>query len=196
MNRILTSLIAISALALTASSVRAAEPAKTKNPIVVIKTSMGTIEAELFQDKAPTTVENFLKYADDKFYDGTIFHRVIKNFMIQGGGFTKDMHQKPTRDTIKNESSNGLKNTVGTLSMARTPAPDSASSQFFINTKDNGFLDREQAQDHVGYAVFGKVTKGLDVVTKIGEVKTGMKGGMGDVPEQAVVIESVRRLGK
>jgi cyclophilin family peptidyl-prolyl cis-trans isomerase len=195
MKRILISIIALFVLGMMASSVFAAD-AKSKNPVVVIKTSMGVIKAELYQDKAPISVENFLKYVDDKFYDGTIFHRVIKNFMIQGGGFDKSMTQKSTRPAIKNESSNGLKNTVGTLAMARTPNPDSATAQFFVNVHDNAFLDKEKAQDGVGYAVFGKVTDGLDVVMKIAEAKTGSKNGMGDVPEKEIFIESIRRAGK
>jgi len=163
-----------------------------KNPMVVIDTSMGTIKVELFQDKAPITVKNFLQYVDDKHYDGTIFHRVIKDFMIQGGGLDQVMKEKPTRPAIKNESTNGLANVRGTLAMARTPQPDSATSQFFINVVDNAFLDKAQAKDKVGYCVFGKVVEGLDVADKIRAVQTGP----GDVPVNAVMIKSVRRLGK
>jgi cyclophilin family peptidyl-prolyl cis-trans isomerase len=160
---------------------------------VVMETSQGTVKIELDPVKAPITVKNFLAYVDDKFYDGTIFHRVISNFMIQGGGFQPGMKQKATKPTIKNESSNGLSNACGTLAMARTSVPDSASSQFFINVKDNTFLDKAQAQDGVGYAVFGKVIEGMDVVDKIKAVKTGTKGGHGDVPLVDVVINSIRR---
>ncbi len=165
----------------------------TANTHVVIETSQGTIEVELFTDKAPITVANILSYVDDGFYDGTIFHRVIKDFMIQGGGFEPGMKQKKTKGTIKNESTNGLENKRGTLAMARTPAPDSASCQFFINTVDNGFLDRAQAADGVGYCVFGKVTSGMEVVDKIRGVATGNAGGHGNVPTTDVVITSVKR---
>jgi cyclophilin family peptidyl-prolyl cis-trans isomerase len=153
---------------------------------------MGVIEIELFQDKAPITVKNFLQYVDDKHYDGTLFHRVIKTFMIQGGGFDQQMNQKKTKAPIVNESTNGLSNVRGTLAMARTGAPNSATSQFFINVVDNDRLDRAQAQDGVGYCVFGKVVKGMDVADKIRDVKTGAQ----DVPVNAVVIKSVRRMDK
>ena len=160
---------------------------------VVLDTSLGTIKIELDAAKAPITVKNFLSYVDDKFYDGTIFHRVISNFMIQGGGFEPGMRQKATKGQIKNESSNGLKNALGTVAMARTNVPDSATSQFFINLKDNGFLNKAEAQDGVGYCVFGKVIDGQDVVDKIKAVRTANKAGHGDVPVQDVVINSVRR---
>src|SRR5205085_7288857 len=149
-----------------------------------METSHGTITIELEDDKAPITVKNFLAYVDEGFYNGTIFHRVIPNFMIQGGGFEPGMKQKNVKAAIKNESTNGLSNKRGTLAMARTNVADSATSQFFINVKDNDFLDRAQAQDGVGYCVFGKVVDGLDVVDKIKAVKTGNKGGHGDVPVQ------------
>src|SRR5438093_3974893 len=129
-------------------------------------TSLGSLKIELFPDKAPHTVKNFLAYVDDKFYDGTVFHRVIKDFMIQGGGFEPGMKQKKTRPPIKNESANGLSNTRGTVAMARTSDPHSATAQFFINTANNAFLDKAQSRDGVGYCVFGKVTQGLDVVDK------------------------------
>ena len=161
----------------------------TKTPIVVVETNYGTIKVELYPEKAPKTVENFLKYVDDKFYDGTIFHRVISNFMIQGGGFEPGMKEKQTRPPIKNEASNGLSNKRGTLAMARTNQPDSATAQFYINVKDNLFLDQARARDGVGYCVFGKVIAGMDVVDKIKEVKTGR----GDVPVEDVIIKSVRR---
>jgi peptidyl-prolyl cis-trans isomerase B (cyclophilin B) len=160
---------------------------------VVMETSQGTVKIELDAAKAPISVKNFLAYVDDKFYDGTIFHRVIPNFMIQGGGFQPGMKQKATKGEIKNESANGLSNARGTLAMARTSVPDSATSQFFINVKDNTFLDKAQAQDGVGYAVFGKVIEGMDVVDKIKAVKTGTKGGHGDVPLVDVMINSIRR---
>ena len=160
--------------------------------MVVLTTSLGEIELELDEAKAPITVKNFLQYVDDGFYDGVVFHRVIKDFMIQGGGFTPAMSQKETRATIQNEAANGLKNLKGTVAMARTSAPHSASAQWFINHKDNGFLDYP-GSDGWGYAVFGKVTKGMDVVDQIAAVKTGTKAGMGDVPVQTVAIISARR---
>ena len=172
-----------------------AQAQEKKNPIVEFDTSKGKIVVELFADKAPITVENILKYVDDKHYDGCIFHRVIADFMIQGGGMDEDMREKRTRDTIKNESSNGLLNKRGTLAMARTNAPDSASSQFFINVKDNAFLDKVNARDQVGYAVFGKVIddESMKVVDAIRQVPTTTRGGHGDVPETAVVIRTARR---
>ncbi len=160
---------------------------------VLIETSQGTIKAELDGDKAPITVANFLAYVDDKFYDDTIFHRVIPDFMIQGGGFAPGLRQKTTKAAIKNESGNGLSNKRGTLAMARTNVPDSATAQFFINLKDNTFLDKAQAQDGVGYCVFGKVTEGMDVVDKIKAVATGRRGMHENVPTQDVVIKSIRR---
>ncbi len=170
---------------------KSAAPAKAQR--AVIKTSLGEMTIELYPDKAPITVKNFLDYVDAKFYDGTIFHRVIPTFMIQGGGFTSDMQQKPTRAPIKNEAGNGLKNTTGTLAMARTNVVDSATAQFFINTVDNAFLDhRDETPTGFGYAVFGKVVNGMDVVKKIAAVSTATKAGMQNVPTTAVVIESVR----
>lgn len=161
------------------------------NPQVELKTSQGTIVIELDADKAPKTVENFLQYAKDGFYNGTIFHRVIDNFMIQGGGFTPDMQQKPTRAPIPNEAKNGLKNVTGSIAMARTADPHSASAQFFINLKDNSFLDYP-SRDGWGYAVFGKVVQGLDVVQKIGKVATGNAGMHQNVPTTPIVIESAK----
>ena len=178
---------------LALAGVLLAANARAANPVVLIETSMGNIKVELFEDKAPTTVKNFLGYVDDKFYDGTIFHRVMPDFMIQGGGFEPGMKEKKTKDPIKNESGNGLSNTAGTLAMARTNDPNSATSQFFINTVDNTFLDKAQSRDGAGYCVFGKVTEGLDVLDKIKAVKTGNKAGHSDVPVQDVVIQSVRR---
>jgi len=160
------------------------------NPVVIMSTSKGDIKIELFKDKAPISVENFLSYANDGFYDGTVFHRVIPNFMIQGGGFTPDFDQKPTKPPIKNEAKNGLKNERGTLAMARTQVVDSATSQFFINLADNSFLDNG-IRDY-GYAVFGKVIGGMDVVDEIAAVETGSRGMYGDVPQEDVVINSVK----
>ncbi|MDT8390796.1 MAG: peptidylprolyl isomerase [Lentisphaeria bacterium] len=161
------------------------------NPVVVMKTSMGDIEIELLQDHAPITVENFLTYVDEGFYDNTIFHRVIKNFMVQGGGFTADMAQKKTHAPIKNEAKNGLKNMRGSLSMARTAVVDSATSQFFMNLVDNAFLDHG-GRDY-GYAVFARVTDGLEVLDSIGAVPTGNKAGHQDVPVEPVTILSISR---
>jgi cyclophilin family peptidyl-prolyl cis-trans isomerase len=162
--------------------------------MVVLSTSMGDIKVELFADKAPISTKNFLEYAKAGYYDGTIFHRVIPGFMIQGGGLNAEMQDKREgqKPAIKNESENGLKNEVGTLAMARTSAPDSATSQFFINVKDNTFLNRENAQDKVGYAVFGKVVEGMDVVKKIEQVKTTSKGPHQNVPVDAVTIKSAK----
>lgn len=165
-------------------------------PVVVMETSMGTVKIELNQAKAPNTVKNFLAYVDDKHYDGTIFHRVIPDFMIQGGGFTPAMKEKRTKAPIRNESSNGLENDRGTLAMARTGDPHSATSQFFINVKGNDFLNRSKAPDGVGYAVFGKVIDGMDVVDKIRFVDTTTVRGQKDVPIEPVVIKSIRRVEK
>ena len=173
------------------SAAAGAPGALAADPQVDLKTSVGTIRIELYPDKAPKTVENFLQYVKDGHYNGTIFHRVIDGFMIQGGGFDKSMRQKPTRAPIPNEAKNGLKNDLGTVAMARTSAPHSASAQFFINVKNNDFLNAASAQDGWGYAVFGKVVSGMDVVMKIAKVQTGNAGGpRGDVPREAVVIES------
>ena len=168
-----------------------AQDAGKGNPTIVIKTSKGVIEAVLFKDKAPITVANFMKYVDSAFYTGTIFHRVISGFMIQGGGFDRYFIQKPTRPPIKNEAANGLKNERGTLAMARTPAVDSATAQFFINLDNNTALNHG-VRDY-GYAVFGKVTKGMDVVDAIAGVQTGPQGPFdSDVPLSAVIIESIK----
>jgi cyclophilin family peptidyl-prolyl cis-trans isomerase len=163
-------------------------------PMVILSTSLGDIKLELDQQKAPITVENFLGYVRAGYYDGTIFHRVIPGFMIQGGGLSAEMIDKREgqRPPIKNESTNGLKNDTGTVAMARTSAPDSATSQFFINVKDNAFLNRESAQDKVGYAVFGRVIEGMEVVHKIEKVKTTSKGPHQNVPVDPVVIKSAR----
>lgn len=157
-----------------------------------IETSMGTISLELDDAKAPETVANFVQYAKDGHYDGTIFHRVIDGFMIQGGGFTKDMNQKPTRQPIRNEAMNGLKNSRGTIAMARTMVVDSATSQFFINLVDNDFLNfQSPTPQGFGYAVFGKVTDGMSVVDAIAKVKTGFAGPHQNVPDVAIVIKKV-----
>jgi cyclophilin family peptidyl-prolyl cis-trans isomerase len=175
---------------LTASAANAADPK------VKMETSEGVIVIELYPEKAPDTVKNFLSYVDEGFYDGTIFHRVIPNFMIQGGGFTEDMQQKPTHDPIKNEADNGLKNDRGTVAMARTANPDSATAQFFINLKDNDFLNHTGKNLRGwGYAVFGKVTDGIDVVDKIATVPTGIHPkGLQDVPKTPIVIKKVTRV--
>ncbi|MDX1804811.1 MAG: peptidylprolyl isomerase [Alcanivorax sp.] len=161
---------------------------------VVLTTTYGKITLELDAEKAPVTCENFVQYVKDGHFDGTIFHRVISNFMIQGGGFTEDMQQKPTRAPIQNEAGNGLSNVTGAIAMARTPDPHSASAQFFINVADNHFLDKERSQDGWGYAVFGKVADGMDVVEKIRAVRTGNSGFHQDVPVEPVMIESATLL--
>lgn len=166
-----------------------------KNPIVVMDTSMGTVKIELFADKAPKTVENFLKYAGEGHYDGTIFHRVIDGFMIQGGGFTPDMEQKATSAPAKNEARADVRNDKGTIAMARTNVVDSATAQFFINVNDNDFLNhKDETPRGFGYAVFGKVIDGMDVVNKIKKVRTATHGHHENVPVDAVVINSVKRL--
>ena len=163
--------------------------------MVLIKTTLGDIKVKLAADKAPLTVANFLAYVDSKHYDGTIFHRVIDGFMIQGGGFDANMRQKPTNAPIKNEAANGLQNKRGTLAMARTAIVDSATSQFFINVKDNGFLDfRSPDPQGFGYCVFGEVVEGMDVVDQIKGVRTTTKAGMSDVPLETVEILSVARV--
>jgi len=167
-------------------------PAVAANPIVLMDTSAGPIKIELFEKEAPMTVKNFLQYVEDKHYDGTVFHRVIGNFMIQGGGMEPGLKEKKTRGPIKNESDNGLQNKRGTLAMARTSEPDSATAQFFINVVDNDFLDKAKARDKVGYCVFGRVVEGMDVVDKIRQVKTGIKGAYENVPLEDIIIKSVR----
>lgn len=165
------------------------------NPQVVFETSKGNIVVELFHSQAPLTVENFLAYVDTKFYDLTIFHRVIPNFMIQGGGFTSDMKQKSTRSPIKNEADNGLKNDRGTIAMARTQDPHSATSQFFVNLVNNDFLNfKNKTRQGWGYSVFGRVLKGMAVVDAIASVKTDTRGMYRDVPESPITIMTVRRL--
>ena len=178
---------ALLGLLVTISSVYGQEAGD--KPVLQIETSLGTMIAELDAEKAPKSVKNILQYVDDKYYDGTIFHRVMKDFMIQGGGFTINMNRKPTRESVQNEAKNGLKNKRGTLAMARTTDPHSATSQFFINHRDNAFLDYP-GQDGWGYAVFGKLVSGEDVLDKIATVQTGS----GNVPGEPVVIQSIRRI--
>jgi cyclophilin family peptidyl-prolyl cis-trans isomerase len=173
---------------------QATPPKEQKNVQIIIDTSLGPIVAELDPSKAPATVSNVLAYIDAKFYDGTIFHRVINGFMIQGGGFTRDMIQKATNPPVKNEADNGLKNARGTLAMARTMIVDSATSQFFINLVDNAYLDFKAKNDREwGYCVFGKVVEGMDVVDRIAQVKTDFSGRHQNVPVDPVMINSVRR---
>lgn len=162
--------------------------------MVTIKTSMGDIKLELFENEAPETVKNFLSYVDDGHYTNTIFHRVINNFMVQGGGFDTTFSQLPTKSSIKNEADNGLKNDCGTVAMARTPDPHSASCQFFINVNDNNFLNYTSSTPQgYGYCVFAKVTEGMDVVNKIKEVPTGNRGPHSDVPVENIVINEIVR---
>lgn len=172
-----------------------------KNPVVTVETSMGSFEIELYPDKAPVTVANFLAYVNDKFFDGTVFHRVMKDFMIQGGGFTPDLRQKDTKKPIRNEADNGLKNVTGTVAMARLQQPHTAASEFFINVVDNANLDhKNKTEAGYGYAVFGKVSSGMEVVNKIRDVKThkakgvimGQQVEMEDVPAEVVRINSIR----
>jgi peptidyl-prolyl cis-trans isomerase A (cyclophilin A) len=162
--------------------------------MIRFETSLGDFTIELLEKEAPESVANFIRYIDDGFFDGTIFHRIVPGFVIQGGGFTEDMTQKKTKPPVKNEADNGLKNKRGTLSMARTNDINSATSQFFVNLKDNDFLDHSRA--NFGYAVFARVTDGMDVVDKIAAVETGRKRGFDDVPVETIVMKSVRRLPK
>ena len=179
--------------AITLWTAQAAVLAADSKPVVRMQTNMGVIVMELNRDKAPKTVENFLRYVEDGFYDGTIFHRVIKGFMIQGGGYTGDYRKKPARAPVVNEADNGLKNQRGTVAMARTSDPHSATAQFFINVVDNDFLNyRNPTPRGWGYTVFGRVTEGMDVVDKIRNVQTGSGGPFGkDVPRTPVVIENM-----
>lgn len=160
--------------------------------MIRFETTLGEFTVELFDKEAPGTVENFLKYIDDEFFDGTIFHRVVPGFVIQGGGFTEDMNQKKTQPPIKNEADNGLKNERGTLSMARTSDVNSATSQFFVNLKDNEFLDHQRG--NFGYAVFARVAAGMDIIDKIAGVETGRRRGFDDVPVEPVIMTRVRRV--
>ena len=185
--------LAIGAIQVGCTMAEDGKPQNPNDPIVLMSTSAGDVKIELYKDKAPATVDNFLAYVNDKFYDGTVFHRVIPNFMIQGGGFTPDMKQKPTKTAIKNEAGNGLKNQSGTLAMARTSDVNSATAQFFVNTKDNDFLNhKDDTMQGYGYCVFGKVIEGSKVVQKIEGVDTTSKGPYEDVPVEPVVIKSIR----
>jgi cyclophilin family peptidyl-prolyl cis-trans isomerase len=182
------------AAAREAAAIHHEENMQSANPIVLLETSLGSIRVELWADKAPKTVENFLSYVDEKFFDGTIFHRVIDGFMIQGGGMTPDMRQKSTHKPVQNEARADVPNARGTIAMARTNVVDSATAQFFINVADNDFLNhRDKTPAGFGYAVFGKVIDGMDVVDKIKAVKTTNSGGHQDVPEKAVTIVSIKR---
>ena len=186
-------LLVVLILAIIAGTSMGQESA-VSNPQVVMETSKGEIVLELYPDKAPLTVKNFLDYIDAGFYSGTVFHRVIPGFMLQGGGFSRDMQKKSTLMPVKNEAFNGLKNDRGTIAMARTQDPHSASSQFFINTVDNAFLNhKSQTTAGWGYAVFGKVIKGMEVVDAISKVQTGTQGRFRDVPKTPVEIIKVRR---
>jgi cyclophilin family peptidyl-prolyl cis-trans isomerase len=190
--------LSLFAFLLSFQAVGAAEPAPPTpapgNPVAVISTSLGEITVELFKDRAPASVENFLQYVSDRFYEGTVFHRVIPGFMIQGGGFTPDMVEKATRPPIRNEAANGLNNVRGTLGMARTRALRSATSQFYINVADNrARLDhRGYSPDDFGYAVFGRVLSGIEVADRIAAMETGTRGPHDDVPVEPAVIKSVR----
>lgn len=194
---LLVTLIGVSRISGTGDAKAPASPAPTtqrgeQRVIVEMQTSKGSIVLELYPDKAPETVANFLRYAKEGFYDGTIFHRVIEGFMIQGGGFEPGMHQKDTHEPIRNEADNGLANEAGTIAMARTPDPHSATAQFFINLKDNNFLNYSSPSPQGwGYAVFGRVIDGMEVVESIGRVETGSAGMHQDVPVEDVVIEKV-----
>ena len=189
-SRLILPIALIGAALSFGTSSSGAEEKSMANPVVVMETSEGTIKIELWPAQAPKTVENFLSYVDEKFYDDTVFHRVIEKFMIQGGGFTADGVQKKTHAPIKNEASANVKNVRGTIAMARTGVVDSATAQFFINTVDNAFLNHAgESPRAFGYAVFGKVIDGMDVVDKIAKVQTGQ----GDVPVKVVLIKSIRR---
>jgi len=182
-------------LSVAATNVNAAKEATGRNPVVRLTTTVGVIEVELDTRKAPRTVKNFLGYVDAGFYNGTVFHRVIRGFMIQGGGFEPGMKEKSTRAPIPNEADNGLKNLAGTMAMARTPDPHSASAQFFINTVDNNFLNhRDKSAQGWGYCVFGKVTKGMDVVHKIETAPTRNAGPHQNVPATDIVITRAERV--
>jgi peptidyl-prolyl cis-trans isomerase A (cyclophilin A) len=182
-------------LSVLCSSLSGAADQAAKNPVVLMETSLGDVKLELFAKEAPISVKNFLDYVSGGFYDGTLYHRVIPKFMIQGGGFTADLKQKKPGPPIKNEADNGLKNLRSTLAMARTMVVDSATAQFFINVVDNGSLNhRDKTLQGYGYAVFGKVGEGMDIVDKIAAVKTGIQKGFRDVPETPVIIKSMKVL--
>lgn len=184
----------LAALALSTVACNPCGDKTTTNPVVVIDTSMGAFKVELYQDTSPKTVANFLQYVDERFYDGTIFHRVAPGYVIQGGGYAEDLKEKPTHQPVVNEAANGVKNLRGTLAMARTPEVNSATSQFFVNLEDNDRLNHGATEGNYGYAVFGKVIEGMDVVDKIGVVRTKSLGpGMENLPVEPVIIKSVRR---
>ncbi|MHB8772721.1 MAG: peptidylprolyl isomerase [Syntrophales bacterium] len=190
---LLYALLFLAGAAITQAAETKVETAAVKNPLVLIQTNLGAIKVELFSREAPLSVKNFLDYAAAGFYEGTIFHRVIPKFMIQGGGFTPDLKQKKGSAPIKNEADNGLKNLRGTIAMARTMMVDSATAQFFINVVDNGYLDhRDTTTKGYGYAVFGKVVEGMDVVDRIATVRTGIRNRIPDVPLAPVIIESAK----
>ncbi len=192
MDHVAKSCFLIAAVLMTLTGCSEAD-GKGDGPVILITTSIGTMKVELYPEKAPETVKNFLSYVESGFYDGTIFHRVIRGFMIQGGGFNSEMEKKQTRAPITNEANNGLQNEVGTLAMARTSEVDSATSQFFINATHNDFLDhKNDTIKGFGYCVFGKVFDGMSVVRQIEKVTTGRKGGHGNVPTDPVVIKSIR----
>jgi cyclophilin family peptidyl-prolyl cis-trans isomerase len=193
MNR--REVIARAALGLAAAALSRARAAEAPNSVVALDTSLGVIQIELDQKKAPISTKNFLDYVQARHYDGLVFHRVIPDFMIQGGGMDPDLKEKKTREPIKNEAGNGLKNNRGTIAMARTGVVDSATAQFFINVKDNDFLNhRDESREGFGYTVFGQVIKGMDVVDKIVEVKTEDRGPYEHVPATPVVIKSAKVL--
>ncbi len=192
LKKIIRTLVCVMLLLIFSGIAGAAETA-ARNAVVLMQTNLGTIKLELFSKEAPLSVKNFLDYTTSGFYDGTVFHRVIPNFMIQGGGFTADIQQKKANAPIKNEADNGLKNLRGTIAMARTMIIDSATAQFFINVVDNGFLDHsDKTAKGYGYAVFGRVIEGMNVVDKIAAVRTGVLKGFPDVPLPPVVIESLK----
>jgi peptidyl-prolyl cis-trans isomerase A (cyclophilin A) len=189
------SLCALSIFLISGVVMAATADLPAKNPVVLMETSMGNVKIQLDPQKAPISVKNFLYYVKSGFYGGTVFHRVIPGFMIQGGGFTADINPKVTKAQIRNEAGNGLKNDRGTIAMARTMIVDSATAQFFINVADNVALNhRDDSMQGYGYAVFGKVIEGMDIVDRIAKVRTGMQKGMGDVPETPVVIKSMKVL--
>jgi len=194
MNVLFASMVVAVAQAGAATPPTTQPAAAGTGPVVVLETSLGAITIQLKQDKAPITVDNFVKYVNEKHYDGTIFHRVIPDFMIQGGGMDASMTEKPSRPPIRNEAKNGLRNLRGTVAMARTNAPDSAKAQFFINVKNNAALD--YGVGGAGYAVFGEVTSGMDVVDRIVAVRTGNKGGHQNVPIEPVTLKTARVISK
>lgn len=193
MCRRIVIMLLVACWSVTAFAAGKGKPVNTESPRVRLETNKGVIVLELDPTRAPVTVENFLRYVREGFFDGTIFHRVIPNFMIQGGGFTVAMEKKPTHPSIKNEAGNGLKNIRGTIAMARTAQVDSANSQFFINVVDNPYLDhRDNSARGYGYCVFGHVVKGMDVVDAIASVRTGISHGMRDVPIDPVIVKHAR----